>query len=170
MMTRGFLATGWMTALVESGCPNPERRMNTLQTMVWDEYAFPMWAQRNEILHQSKQTDEYHREEDNRLAAKITWYQQHRRELLSHHDQWLAKQDLTTLHRKRRATKREWIRILDKAREAYDNELNQLASSQNVITRYFQSTSIPSATHSTTTDHESGNQEQLNNNVPTQHH
>ena len=101
MMTRGFLATGWMTALVESGCPNPERRMNTLQTMVWDEFAFPMWAQRNEILHQSKQTDEYHREEDNRLAAKITWYQQHKRELLSHHDQWLAKQDLTTLHRKR---------------------------------------------------------------------
>ena len=51
MMTRGFLATGWMTALVESGCPNPEQRMNTLQTMVWDEFAFPMWAQRNEIFH-----------------------------------------------------------------------------------------------------------------------
>ena len=132
MMTRGFLARGWMTTLVESGCPNPERQMNTLQTMVWEEFAFPMWSQCNEILHKSKQTDSYHREEDNRLAAKITWYQQHKHELLLHHDQWLAKQDLTRLHRMRRETKREWVRILDKARQAYDNELNQVASSQNV--------------------------------------
>ena len=139
MMIRGFLANGWMAALVDSGTPYPERRMKTLQLLTWDDLAFPMWLQRNDILHEDT-SNKYNRKEDSLLSAKITWYQQNRRDILSHHDQWLAEQDLSTLHRMQRTTKRAWTTILDKARDAYDNERNQRANSQNVITRYFQTT------------------------------
>ena len=139
MMVRGFLAEGWMAALVESGTPKPERRMKTLQRITWDDFAFPLWLQRNDVLHKNS-TNEYNCKEDGMLSAKITWYQQHRQDILSIHDQWLGEQDLTTLHRMKRETKRAWTNVLDKASAAYDIERNQRASSQNVITRYFQTT------------------------------
>ena len=144
MMVRGFLAEGWMAALVESGTPKPERRMKTLQRLTWDDFAFPLWLQRNDVLHKNS-TNEYNCKEDRMLSAKITWYQKHRQDILSI-------QDLTTLHRMKRETKRAWTNILDKARAAYDNERNQRASSQNVITRYFQTTTQGAPENTTDTN------------------
>ena len=66
----------------------------------------------------------------------LTWYVNHRRDVLSNHDTFLARMDVSTLHRIRLETKREWVHRLDMARDAYTNELRQRANSQNVITRY----------------------------------
>ena len=49
MMVRGFLATGWMDALKLAGVKNPERKMNTLQALVWDTVVEPIWQQRNKL-------------------------------------------------------------------------------------------------------------------------
>ena len=75
--------------------------------------------------------------EDSSLAEKIQWYVAHRHEVLSFHDTFLAEIDVSTLHRLRPETKREWVRHLEKARAAYDNELKQKERRQRVITRYF---------------------------------
>jgi hypothetical protein len=73
----------------------------------------------------------------------MIWYAQHRECILSHHDQFLAEYDITSLHRMPRTVQRVWIRHLDSARRAYENERRQRALDQNVITRYFPSRSPP---------------------------
>lgn len=42
MMLRGFLASKWMTALEDSGVQAPERKMNALQRMIWEDLVNPM--------------------------------------------------------------------------------------------------------------------------------
>ena len=141
MLLRGFLARGWFDALVEAGVSHPDRKMNRLQQMIWDDVFAPIWTQRNNILH--GEANKYNTAEDEELTSKIIWYVQHKDRLLAGHDRFLARQDLTTLHRMRRETKREWIKHLETAKEAYEIERTQLASKQNVITRYYQK-KIPS--------------------------
>ena len=49
LMLRDFLAQGWMTAISAAGSSHPERRMNTLQHMIWDTIMDPLWQERNTI-------------------------------------------------------------------------------------------------------------------------
>ena len=108
--------------------------MNSLLRLVWFDVAAPLWRTRNDIMHKN---DNKHREQENATPTeKITWYVTHRHELLSHQDEFLAAVDVSTLHRLRRDTKREWVRHLDTVREAFAVECRQRASGQNVITRY----------------------------------
>ena len=51
IMVRGFLATGWMDALELAGVKNPERKINTLQALMWDTISEPIWQQRNKLQH-----------------------------------------------------------------------------------------------------------------------
>ena len=133
-MVRGFIATGWYEAIKATGAKYPERKMNALLRLVWGEVVLPMWQTRNDIMHRRENKNK--EMEDRALAEKLMWYLDHRRDVLSHHDAFLARVDASTLHRVRLETKREWIRRLDVARDAYTNELKQRANSQNVITRY----------------------------------
>ena len=134
-MLRGFLAAGWFEALADRRVDKPERKMNKLQEYIWDTIFDPLWAQRNDILHQEE--NKYNLAEDQKLTERITWYVQHKQDVLAHQDQFLAQHDVTRLHKMRRKTKREWVRHLDRARKAYDIERKQVASAQNVLTRYF---------------------------------
>ena len=74
--------------------------------------------------------------EDLRIDERIQWYIDNKNEVLAIHDSYLAEYDVSLLHRGTRATKREWIRHLDLAREAYVKERTQRASKQQVITRW----------------------------------
>ena len=47
MMLRGFLAKGWMEAMIRQGFPSPERKMNTLQEILWIGITDPLWKERN---------------------------------------------------------------------------------------------------------------------------
>ena len=134
-MARGFLVEAWQDAIAATGARNPERKMDTLQRLVWGSVVQPLWLTRNDILHGKENKHKEH--EESTLMEKISWYVRHRGSLLSFHDQSLAEIDLSRLHRMKRATKQAWVRHLDIARKAYVNELRQRASKQNVITRYF---------------------------------
>ena len=137
LLPRGYLSVKWYNHLKFLKVPNPERRIDSLLQIIWEDIFDPLWGQRNSILHEEK--NKYNVAEDKILSDKLIWYVQNKHALLAYQDHFLAKHDLTTLHRMRRATKREWIRHLDRARQAYENEQKKRASDQNVITRYFQS-------------------------------
>lgn len=116
------------------GSQHPERKVDTLQRLVWDEAVLPLWDTRNDTMHRSK--NRHTTCEDAMLSETIQWYVLHRHNLLSTHDEFLIEIDLSTLHRMRPETKRKWLHHLNIAREAYNNEKRQLASKQNIITRY----------------------------------
>ena len=133
-MPRGFLARGWYDAIKTTGAKHPERRMDSLQRLVWTEVVNPLWETRNELMHRNENR---HREaEEVMLTEKIRWYVSHRHEVLSYRDGFLADVDMSSLHRMRRDTKREWLRHLEAARQAHAVESQLRASGQNAITRY----------------------------------
>jgi hypothetical protein len=134
MLMRGFLAKAWHTHLKFLKVPNPERRMDSLLQIIWNDVFYPLWEQRNQILHDEK--SKYNLAENRLLTQKILWYVQHKHLILAGQDQFLANHDLTRLHKLKRKTKRQWIKHLDRVREAYDKERRQIASRQNVITQY----------------------------------
>ena len=134
MMVRGFLATGWYDAIAATGASHPERKMTALQGLVWDTIVDPLWATRNDILH--RQQNNFDAVEQERMAERMIWYSQHREEILSSHDQFLAEFDVATISRMPKAIKRVWVRHLDSVRHAFEIERRQRASNQHVITRY----------------------------------
>ena len=144
---RGFLARGWLTALEDSGTPNPDRKMNLLQSMVWDVITEPLWAERNRVAHAKEARNaELERTE---LGKRIKWYSANKEWVLSRHDQFLANTDVTRIDSMSLVTKRAWVQHLDKAREAFELEDQQRAKGQHVITNYFH-----------TLENEEGNEEE----------
>ena len=95
----------------------------------------PLWHERNDIKH--RKDNAYDVVDDERLAARIVWYVEHRYELLDHHDQFLAEIDLTRLSGMRRETKRRWIQHLDIAKRAWEVERGQKTTKQQVLTKFF---------------------------------
>ena len=51
MMLRGFLAKGWMEALIDQRAPSPEKKRNALQETLGTEITDPLRKERNEIRH-----------------------------------------------------------------------------------------------------------------------
>ena len=140
-MFRGFLVHGWEAAIAATGAKHPERKADALQRLIWDTIVDPMWAARNDILHRQK--NHFDAIDEERMAERMQWYMRHKETVLSSYDQSLARFDEGTIHRLTRGTKREWLRQLDNARAAYVRERNKLASSRNVITRYFSQLTTP---------------------------
>lgn len=142
LMLRGFLAKSWADALKDSGIKSKvERAMNKLQRLIWMEWIEPIWKTRCDILHRGR--NEYDAVKDAKLSADIVWYVEHRRDVLSYHDQFLAGMDLSRLHRMRLKTKKKWMYHLTKARDAYDRECKLLAKGQSTLESFFE-TLIPS--------------------------
>ena len=94
-MLQGFPEEGSTTVIEESGISHPDRRMNTLQRLIWDTVTYPLWQARNEIIQRSK--NKYNSIEDECLLERIIWYVEHRHELVDHHDQFLTEIDLMRL-------------------------------------------------------------------------
>ena len=145
-MLRGYLATAWVEAIESCGGTNVDRKMNSIQRLLWDTYFMAIWKRRNTTLHDEE--NKYNTAEDRALTERIEWYVEHKEEALAAADQFLASHDITTLHRMRRATKREWVRHLDRVRESYELELKQRASRQNMITRYLHPTTTNNSSDS----------------------
>ena len=70
-MMCGFLAAEWCTAMQDSGAQKPDRRMISLQRLIWDEWVTPIWKNRNKLMH--KQVNRYQAAEDRRLNERILW-------------------------------------------------------------------------------------------------
>lgn len=135
MMIRGFVAAQWEIAMDELGVSKPDSKADTILRLMWEEVLTPLWNTRNDILH--RQNNAFREVEGDRLAERIQWYFEHKQELLSVHDHHLARFDVATIHRMNCETRRQWVRHLDIARAAYENELAQRADNQPIITRYF---------------------------------
>jgi hypothetical protein len=134
LMHRGYLATGWFDAIESAGVSNPERKMNILQKLVWDYWAFPIWKTRNDILHGPN--NKYTMAENNNLSERILWYVENKAYVLAQGDQFMASIDVSRLHKMRRETKKAWVKHLDKLRSAFDIEKATRAKGQNAITQY----------------------------------
>ena len=81
--------------------------------------------------------------DDRQLAARIVWYVHHKNDILAHHDRFLADIDVTRLPTMPRRTKREWLRHLDRAQEAYRIENTQKAKGQHTIFDFFHAMADP---------------------------
>ena len=66
-------------------------------------------------------------------------------EVLDSYDLFLARYDVSTIHSMTRAAKREWLRHLDAAREAFEKQRIQWAQGQNSIMQYFPVLNVRSA-------------------------
>ena len=94
MMMRGFLAKGWLDALIRQGVPTPEQKMNALQEIVWLEITLPLWRERNDIKHDK--TEDNKKRNTDTLDDQIQWFQKNKYVVLSYHDQFLANMDTET--------------------------------------------------------------------------
>ena len=102
---------------------------------MWKVVVDPIcWKVRNDILH--RQQNEFDDVEEEVTAEKILWFVQHRDELLSYHDQFLADFDIAELHWIPRKQKRAWLKHLEIARQAHERETGLKQSHQNSIMRY----------------------------------
>ena len=95
----------------------------------------PLWHERNNIKHRKDNASDV--VDNERLAARIVWYVEHRYKLLAHYYQFLAEIDLTRLSRTRREMKRIWIHHLDIAKLAWEVEREQKNKYQQVLMRFF---------------------------------
>ena len=96
--------------------------MLKLQKMMWMDVVEHFWTVRNDILHHQKKFDEI---EEERMAQRILWYVKNKHNIMSVHDQFLARFDETQVNSMKRAQKREWLRHFDVAREAYNKDKTQ---------------------------------------------
>ena len=133
-LSRGYIAKGWLTALEAAGLRNPDRQINSLQRLLWDEWAFPIWNMRNKILHGPD--SKYLAAEDSSLSERILWFMANKEQVLARGDEFMANIDVTRLHRMRRETKKAWIKHLDKLREAFRVENATRAAGQRPITQF----------------------------------
>lgn len=136
MLLRGFITTAWHKAMKAIGVSKPESitKQLLLCLWLWDNVVTPLWEMRNDILHHSANLA--FEAEDGELKRSLIWYMQHKREILSIYDHDLIRFNISDLHTMSCRTKREWKRHLDTAREAWVQEKDNLANSQQVITRF----------------------------------
>jgi len=134
LMLRGFLAKGWYEAIKRAGSHNPDRKAVALQKIIWEVWAEPIWKTRLRILHGPG--SRYNIQLDQALAEKVLWFAKHKREVLARCDQFMAKVDVSRLHRMRRQTKQAWCKQLEKVRLAFEEECKTRGKGQNVITDY----------------------------------
>ena len=108
LLSRGFLAKAWYTAIDETGCQSPDIRMNALQRIIWDTWSNPIWKTRNEVLHGPN--SRYGYALDQSLSAKLLWFQQNKEQVLARSDQFMANIDVSRIDKLNRSMKQTWIR------------------------------------------------------------
>ena len=104
--------------------------MSALQNVIRSEAFDPLWSTRNDTLFRSRNKFD---EAENEQLGERTLYTTHKHEVLAAYDSFLAEFDVSTIHRMSRQVKHKWVQILDKAREAYNRDLNLRASRQHSI-------------------------------------
>ncbi len=134
MLLRGFIATAWLRQLTDMGTPHPQRKMVYLIRTVWDELIQPLWTARNNILHRNPNftTDLTHTQ----LGDRLLWYLRHK-DQLARQDRFLARYSASCIDTMSTIIRREWIRHLDIARNAWTREQKVIDTGQTVLTQFF---------------------------------
>ena len=134
MFLRGFLVKGWTTALRDLGAEHPPRIMTWLLRFLWFECTELLWHERNNILHRTH--NNYDHLASAQMDNRLCWFLDHRH-LLSHGDQYLLKYSESDIDGMPAGTKRELLRLLEKAFQLYRREQLTRESGQPPITDYF---------------------------------
>ena len=134
IILRGLLVKEWHRALTQLDVSNPTRAVNAILCHLWGGIAMPLWEVRNNILHRHRNL--VHEAKDNALNEFLVWYLRHKGEVMSTHDQDLARLDFSDIPSMSRRVKRAWKYHLDKAQKACLIESQQRQAGQSVITWY----------------------------------
>ena len=135
MLVRGYLSFEWLRLLCSLDSHQPERKIARLIRILWDHLIDPPWSTQNDILH--LHTNYVSENSHAQLGNCLTWYTQHREELLSR-DQFLARHTLSEIEAMSTTSQcREWVLHLDMAWTAWAKEKTTLAKGQRLITQYF---------------------------------
>ena len=135
LLHRGFLGKQWAIAMKETGSSHPDRRMNTLQPMLWEAWVTPIWTTRNNILHGP--SNYYMVTENRQLAKEIAWYIENRTSVIAYQDQFVTDLDTNTMHRMSRAAKKRLLSSQKRLRDRYRIEKYQRSKGQPTILRSF---------------------------------
>ena len=124
-----------MDALELAGVKNLERKMNTLQALVWDTIAEPIWQQKNKLQHSAE--NKYTKRDGEQLDTKMLWILEHKQELLACGNHFLAKMCKTEFRNTKRKSKKKWLHNLEIAQRRHAIERYHHKKGQRVITSYF---------------------------------
>ena len=136
MILRGFMAKGWAVTLLHHNTHLPHQTMAKLLQFIWDDVVARIWEARNDVLHRN--SNHLDTLEFGSLGKRLHWFRLNRREALSFTDQFLINYDRSEIVGMSLEVRRTLVQHLEMAQQAYLLELSQIASRQNVSTRYFQ--------------------------------
>ena len=134
---RGFISTEWSRFATHLGNTEPDRCMALLIRSLWDDLITPLWRTRNDILHHNTNfvSDTTYAQ----LGDRLLWYIQNKL-ALARQDQYLAQFSTSQIDAMGIHQRREWVKHLDIARDAWTKEQAILATGQRLITDYFKRT------------------------------
>ena len=91
---------------------------------------------RNHIRHDLP--NQYNNAIDSKNFDRLRWFREHRHEVFALNDRDLADISDERIRAMRAKTRRQWVRRLDKLKETYELENQQLEAGQQVLSRYFE--------------------------------
>lgn len=134
MLLRGIIALEWIRILTDMGMPHPQRMMVFIVRTIWDDVVQPLWSTRNNILHNNPNfTSEL---THTQLGDRMLWYLQHK-DQLARQDRFLARYSSSCIDKMSTTIRREWIRHLDIARDAWTREQKTIDTGQTLLTQFF---------------------------------
>ena len=136
MFLRGFLTTGWTSALCDLGVNHTPRIISWLLRFIWFDCTNLLWCKQNNILHRSQ--NNHHHLESTRLNDRLQWFLDHRH-LLAPRDQYLLKYTALEIAGMPPRTKWELVHLLDLAVLIQRRESLSRESGQAPITDFFPS-------------------------------
>jgi hypothetical protein len=142
-LLQGFVAKSWADALTEFGCQRVSTKMSWLLRQIWDILFQRLWDTRNFVLHHTPNC--YRRAECTNFADRLRWYRDNRNSILAQSDHKLVNFEDDEIERMGRKTRRQWVRILDKLRDAHATELKQLDKGQQTLTHFLVKPTLPEA-------------------------
>jgi hypothetical protein len=110
--------------------------LKRLHVILYEQLFQRLWDTRNYI--QKKTPNQYNKAECATLTDRLVWYRENRHNLLSESDLHLANIDEEAIQQMGRATKRKWIRHLDRLHNIHMKENTKRDECQPAITEHFQ--------------------------------
>ena len=82
--------------------------------------------------------NQYNNAIDSKNFDRLRWFREHRHEVFALNDRDLADISDERIRAMRAKTRRQWVRRLDKLKETYESEIQQLEAGQQVLSQYFE--------------------------------
>lgn len=135
LLIRGFLSKEWLHLLAHTGHNRPDNVLTNIIRFLWNDLIRPIWDTRNQILHRS--TNLATSTLASRLDERLQWFLHNKLTALSRADQFLVHYLSTDIPTMTTPSKRERVRHLEVAQNAWEIERLQRQRGQTVLTSFF---------------------------------